>query len=121
MPVAKKMMGAGISAGAAHAICGDRAPTVSAAGTTAGTATVINAGFNLVTTVAANSGVICQNLSHSDSMYIYNAGANPLAVYPPTSGNFNQLSANSAITLAINTALLVAKVTDTQWIAMLSA
>jgi hypothetical protein len=121
MPLAKDLVGAGFSPGQARGVNGLRNTAISAAGTNQATATALTATINYVSTVAANSGVICPNASHGDDMWIFNGGANVLAVYPPVGSKFNAIATNGAINLGLNTGLLVKKVTDTQWIANLSA
>src|SRR5690348_13343620 len=77
---------------------------ISAAGTTQGTATALVACVNLVSTVAAGAGVQLYNGQTNDSQVVYNDQAiNNLLVYPPTSGQINQLSANTAHSLPPNT------------------
>lgn len=120
--LAKKIMGGGISYGAAKAINGDVASAVSAAGTTQGTATALNAGVNVITVVAAGSGVILPAGEISDQCYVYNDdSADSVTIYPDSGSKINQLSTNAGVLLAINTAMLFKKVTSTRWIAMLSA
>lgn len=123
MARARDMMGGGLSAGQATAINGTQATSVSAAGTLQTDATALVASDSIVSTVGSGAGVIVPNTDVGDSMWIYNAGANGLKVYPPASGSqkFNQLSANAAFTLAVNTGCLVKRVSTTQWIALLSA
>lgn len=121
--LARDMMGAGLSSGTAQALGGSVNSAVSAAGTTQSDSTELTASLNVVSTVAASSGVRVFNGPIGDSQVIYNSGANPLKVYPPTTGSqkFNQLSANAAFTLQTNTGCLVQKVTSTQWLVFLSA
>ena len=121
MALAKQMMGGGLSAGQAKAINGAIAPAVSAAGTTQGTATTIGAGINLITTVAANSGVILPSCEKADYVEIYNAGANTLTVYPDSGSQINGVAANTGISLAINTFCGFRRMTSTRWAAQLSA
>ncbi len=121
MAMALEIMRGGISAGAAHAILGARNTAVSAAGTTQGTATVLGASINYVTTVGANSGVVLPNASHADSFLIYNAGANPLTIYPPTSGRIYPAATNAGITLTNPGCIMLTKITDTIWVGNLSA
>lgn len=122
MGFAKNIMAAGVPASAAAAdTISTVATSVSAAGTTQGTATLIQADWNDIGTAASGSGVILYNGVIGDGCYVYNGGANAVRVYPPTSGNINQLSANSAHVLGINTAAVYYKITATAWRAILSA
>lgn len=121
MPIAARVMGGGFSAGQARALAGGVAATVSAAGTTQGTATALVASKNLVSTVAASSGVRLPLVEIGDDVLIYNGGANALTVYPPTSGRINVASANTGISLATETAILITRMSSTRWVAILSA
>ena len=121
MALAARMMQGGVSGGMAMAINGDVAPTVSAAGTTQGTATALVAGINVVTTAAASSGVELANGEIGDQQEILNLGANPLTVYPPTSAQINALAVNTGFLLSPNTAVKVRKFTATRWAGYLSA
>lgn len=123
MAFAKNQMGLGVAAAEAS---GDFVATVasgiSAAGTTQGTATLISADANLVSTVGASAGVILYNGVIGDSCLVFNDnGANPLTVYPPVGSKINNISTNTGITLATNTNILFTKVTSTRWIGLLSA
>ena len=79
-----KLMGAGIQGLAVTAIGADTAASLSAAGTTQGTATELTATDNEIATVAANAGVVlASKLAPGDEQTVYNAGANPLKIYMP--------------------------------------
>lgn len=69
---------------------------ISAAGTNQGTATALAAATNIVTTVSAGTGVI---LISGANALVKNRGANPLAVYPPSTGQIESLSTNVAYLL----------------------
>lgn len=121
MPLAKQMMGGGLSAGTAKAINGSVAPALTATGTNQATALELNAAFNLLTTVAASTGVKLPSCEVGDTVEVYNAGANTLTIYPDSSSNINSLSANTGISLATATAIKFRRVTSTRWIGYLSA
>ena len=123
MATASEMMTGGISAGGARAINGFVNSAVSAAGTTISDATALKASHNIVTTVAASSGVLLPNSEVGDEYLVYNAtGTNALSVYPPTSSaTINQLSAGVAMLLSPYTACNFKKTTSTTWHAWLSA
>lgn len=123
MALASEMMTGGISAGAARAINGLVNSAVSAAGTTITDATSLKASHNIVTTVAASSGVVLQNTEIGDEVLVYNAtGTNALTVYPPTSSaTINQLSAGIGMLLSPYTAVRFKKTTATTWHGWLSA
>ena len=94
---------------------------VSAAGTTQADAQLLVNGINYVETVASGAGVRLNVAQVGVSQMVYNAGANPLLIYPPDGCNINQLSADAAITLATNTNCAFVTLDSTQIIAMLSA
>jgi len=123
--LAKKIMGGGTSYGQAKAFNGDVATGITAAGSTQGTATALNAAVNLVSTVAAGAnGVILPAAEISDQLYVYNddgAGGDSLTVYPDSGSKINGGATNSGVSLAANTMMLFKKVTSTRWVAMLSA
>jgi hypothetical protein len=75
--------------------------TLSAAGTTQGTATLLTTSQNIVTTVAAGSGVIIAGMSYP-TQSVVNAGANPLLVYPNSGAQFGTSGTNVAFTISVN-------------------
>jgi len=121
MGIAARMMGGGVSAFQARAINGDVAPTLSAAGTTQGTATSLKASINVITTAAASSGVILPSVEIGDEVEIMNLGANALTVYPDSGSRVNAIATNGGFSLAINTAVKVRRFSSTRWAAYLSA
>ena len=122
MPLARNQMGGGVSAGSARAMNGTAINSaVTAAGTTQGGATAITGDINIVTTATTGQGVILYNGVIGDSQEIFNNTTADIRVYPPTSGNVNQLAANAGFVLAPYTAVVVKKMTATQWIGYLSA
>ena len=123
MGLAYRMMSAGVAFAEAQTdFIASINTGISAAGTTQGTATALTACVNLVSTVAASSGVQLYNALVGDSMIVFNdAGANSLNVYPPTSGKINNIATNGPVVLGINTSCLFMKITSTRWIAILSA
>ena len=117
-----KAFGAGLSLPLAAAICKDTATSVSAAGTTQGTATELTSADSEVTTVAAGAGVILASQSSAgDTQTVFNAGANALRVYPTTGASINSLPANQHMTLSTNTGVLFKKVSSSRWFGVLSA
>lgn len=122
MGIAARMMRGGLSAGMAKSINGDINSAVSAAGTTQGTATALQASINSVTTVAASSGVILPATEIGDDVWVYNGTAtNALTVYPDSGATINQLSSNFGVQLAPYTGAMFKRITSTAWLALLSA
>ena len=119
--IGSKVFAAGLPIPLVECICKDVA-TVSAAGTTQGTATELTAADSEITTVAAGSGVILNsNLSAGDQQTVFNAGANAVKVYPPSGFKINALATNAAMTLATNTGCLFKCVSSTRVFGVLSA
>ena len=117
-----KAFSAGLSLPLASAICKDVATSVSAAGTTQGTATELTAADNELTTVGAGAGVaLASALAAGDSQTVFNAGANAVKVYPPSGMRINALAANAPMTLATNTGCFFKCVSTTRVFGVLSA
>lgn len=123
MPLAKNVMQGGTSAGQARAINGNNVnATVTAAGTTQGTATAIGADLNVVTTATAAQGVILYAGVPGDDQWVHNAVVSAsIVVYPPTGSKINQIATNGGMTLAPNTGVLCKTISATQILAILSA
>ena len=122
MPLAKDLVQVGFSPGQAGGANGQVAPSVSAAGTTISDATDLSASINYLTTVAASSGVQLYFGQVGDDMWVFNSGANPVLVYPPSSSHqINQIAAGSAHVLSTETGCLYKLVSTTQVVALLSA
>ena len=94
---------------------------ISAAGTTQGTATIISNQTNEFTTVAASSGGILPSPEQGEFIFIANAGANALNVYPATGHSINALAANAPYSLAVGKSAMFWAATATKWYVNLSA
>lgn len=117
-----KAFSAGLSLPLQAAICKDVATSVSAAGTTQGTATELTAADSELTTVGAGAGVVLSaQLASGDQQTVFNAGANAVKVYPPSGMKINALAANAPMTLATNTGCIFKCVSTTRVFAVLSA
>lgn len=121
MALAREIMGGGFSAVGADAIQGGANLTISAAGTTQGTATAITTSNNFITTAAASSGVILPSVQQGDWLIIYNGGANAVLIYPPLGSKINQIATNGAMTLSPNTNAIFFCFSQTQFVTHLSA
>lgn len=97
-------------------ILGDWETAQAAAGTTAATATTLNADNNWIATVAsANQGVILKAHSPGETASVVNAAAtNNLLVYPPSGSNFNGATADLPVTLPAGRAALFFWVSNTK-------
>lgn len=96
------------------------APAITALGSTQGTAFVLVAETNLVTSAAAATGVLLPSGNDlGDEVSVVNAqGTNALLVYPPTGATINGLAANAGYTLAVNKGAAFKRVTALAWTAL---
>jgi len=95
--------------------------SISAAGTTQATATLLINGISWITTAASGSGVVLFPGNPGTSQTVYNAGANAVKVYPSSGAQINGLGTNNAMTLGTNTVCHFWNLNDTQTIGILSA
>ncbi len=81
----------------------DGSLTITAAGSTLATATLLTSNVNVVTTAAASTGVSLPTAAApGELVFVYNQGANALSVYPATSaGTISGGSAGAAVSLAV--------------------
>lgn len=120
--IGAKVFAAGLSQPLMACMIKDTATSLSAAGTTQGTATELTAADSEITTVAAGSGVaLSSQLAAGDMQTVFNAGANAVKVYPPSGFKINNLSTNAPMLLAINTGCLFKCVSSTRVFGVLSA
>ena len=97
---------------------------VAAAGADQATATEVNGAFNVVTSATGTTadGVrLPDDYPYGVPLYIINATAVALDVFPPTSGTINGGSANAAKALAANMSGCYVRYSATGWGAVLSA
>lgn len=117
-----KVFGAGIPGLAVQAICQDAATSLVAAGTTQATALELTSADSEVTTVASGAGVVLASAGTAgDTQTVFNAGANPLKIYPPSGKSINSLAVNIPMLLATNTGCLFKFVSTTRVFGVLSA
>lgn len=104
MSIKSKLTGVGTAPAQAQNITGTLVNSLTAAGSSQGTALALgNDDYNIVTTTAASTGVILPaTLSASDEMWVVNYGANTLSVYPPVGGKINNGSTNAAVSISAN-------------------
>lgn len=95
---------------------------LTAAGTGQSDALQLAAAINQVTTAAASTGVkLYASPAAGSWQLVYNGGANPMKVYPQTSGTINGLAANAGMILPIKTSCMFYAASTTAWIGILSA
>lgn len=116
-----KIFGSGLNPLSVGAICNDVGTSISAAGTGQSTATALTNTLNGVGTVAAGAGIVLYAGSGGDCQLVYNGGANPVRVYPPSGAKINGLAANAPHILATNTACEYWFLSSTQVFGVLSA
>ena len=126
MALAEKIMGGGLSAGQAQAICGDYA-AIAAAGTTQGTGTVINVGNSMIIGADGTKGVtLVATASPGESITIFNNSASTLKVYPPVGAAIAVAgtgigTANTAFSQLTYKCTQYICFTATQWVAVTTA
>jgi hypothetical protein len=119
-----KMMGVGTPPMMAQVTVGTVTNTLTASGSTQGTALAISDDVNIFTTVAASTGTILPGstlVSAGDNILVVNYGANALTVYPPTGGKINNGSANAGVSVAANKNAEFVCINGTDYIGLLSA
>lgn len=89
---------------------------ISAAGATLGTATDLVEDFNVVSTVAAGTGVSLMPTVGGMSVIVVNTGANDLNVYPASgSAQIDSLGLGVAFSLPVGARIMFFSVSATQW------
>jgi len=119
MPLSRELQSQ-LPAVAVQGIIGSSAATVTAAGTTQATATVLSSQFSTVTTGGAAgapfAGVILPTTSQpGDDVDVMNATSVNICVYPPSGGKLNGLSANTPLVMAANRMHSFNSVDGTSW------
>ena len=71
--------------------------------------------YNVVTTVAASTGVKLPTATAGRRIVIVNKGANTLSIYPATGAAIDALAANAAIQVAANGSIELMASSTTQW------
>ena len=99
----------------------DVSPSLTATGTTQGTALLLINGVNNIGTVSSGTGVVLFPGNPGTSQTVYNSGANAVKIYPTSGAQINALGTNNAMTLSPNTAVHFWNLTATQTIGILSA
>lgn len=115
------LMASGMPAEQAILIGASSYTAVSAAGTTAGTATALTTSNSNVTTASSQTGVILNSNSALEKFYdVVNnsASTDTLLVYPPTGGNINGLGTNAAYSIPVGQAAIFMRHTTTVWSAI---
>lgn len=119
----KNIMGAGVAPLMAAQINGTVGDSLTATGSTQGTALSCPNDVNVFTTVAASSGCILpSNPSPGDEIIVANLGANTLSVYAVGTGAIQTGAASAAFSVAAGkSAKFIARSGSLNWVAILSA
>ena len=97
-----ELMSLGIAAGPAKLLGTSLNSALAAAGTNQATATPLKgAGFVVVTTVAANTGVRLDTFSGSPTQVVVNGGLNTLTVYPAVGNTIAPNAVNVGVQVAV--------------------
>lgn len=116
------MMGTGTPAAQALAIGGIVTDSLTAAGSTQGTALGLPSNVNRFTTVAASTGTILPSTAQaSDEFFVSNSGANALLVYPPTGAAIGAGAVNAGFSVATNKSAYFVCISPTFFGVLLSA
>lgn len=121
MATGDKILAGGIPGAAARAIVGDVLSAQTAVGATQATALAIAADNTFISTAAASTGVVLPPGNQGDMRFIYNGGANTVSVYPPLGGTINNLSANTAFSVATLKSAIAVCAGGLTWAVMLGA
>ena len=120
MALGHKVFGAGLTGLAVAALCNDVAAGLTATGTNQATAYSLTAADNEFTTVASGTGAILYAGSAGDEQTVYNAGVNPLMVYPDVGSKINSLPTNSGALISPNTGCIFKRLSTTRIMGILS-
>jgi len=90
--------------------------TVSAAGTTQGTATALTETVNVITGGTANQGVVLPTAAAGLTVIVQNTTSVDMKLYPNSSDSIDGGSADAAVTLPANTTATVTCKNATDWI-----
>lgn len=115
MALIQRIIASGFSPNAATNVQGDFTGSITAAGTTATDATLLNSAINYVATTASSTGVKLPAANIGDTVEVINGGAQTLSVYGQTGESFTNGSANAAFSIATLRSAIFYKVTSTLW------
>ena len=113
MALPSRVLNSGVTSLSTVAICGDGSSAVSAAGSTSSDATALSSIYNRVSTVAAGAGVKLPPCEMGATIWITNAGANALTVYPYDTGT--TISGATSLLVGQNASVCLFAVSNTRW------
>lgn len=94
---------------------GSVSASLTAAGTTQGTATAIPSDYNVFTTVSAGTGGVLPAAANGRDIVVVNKGANTLLVYPNGTNTIDALAASAALSVPVGGWIRFSAVSTTQW------
>ena len=122
MSFPSRIQGSGQSGLSSIAIAGDVATGITAAGSTAGTATQLSAVYNAVTAVASGAaGVILPATETGALCFVSNddaSGSDTLTVYPPTGST---IDGTTSVTIVVAKRRFFVGTSATTWVSLLGA
>lgn len=113
MALPSRVLNSGVTSLTTAAICGEGASAVSAAGTTSSDATALTSIYNRISNVASGAGVKLPPCEMGATIWVTNAGANALLVYPYDTGT--TIGGAVSISIARNSAVCFFAVSNTRW------
>lgn len=125
MASAKEIMGGGFSAGQATAI-GGQYVSLTAAGSSQATATLVTASMVVVASADGTKGLVLPACPVGDEYWIFNNSGSTCPVYPDSGAAISVAgtglgTANSAFSQLTYKCTIYKRVTLTQWLAMTTA
>lgn len=121
MPIVNHLIGLGTPVNVANSICGG-VTTLTAAGSTQATATLLSSGAGYVSIVSSSGkGVQLPACDVPSTVYVYNGGANTCHVYGQTGEGIGAGAVNALFALGTKKGVMLTKVTTTLWGQNLSA
>ena len=125
MAIIDHLIGKGMPTGLAGSVCGgtgNSETTITAAGNSQGTATLIATGTCYISVVSSSGkGAQLPSCSPNSTVFVFNGGANTASIYGQTGEAIGAGSANAAFALGTKKGAFFTKVSATQWGQVLSA
>lgn len=117
--IAREMVGGGLDANKARSI-GGFADSITAAGNSQGTATILTSSVNTVTGADGTKGVILPASAVGDEYWVFNSASSGLNVYPDSGAAIavpgtGSGTTDAAVTLGPQAVTIYKRVSGTQW------
>lgn len=112
MALPSRVLNSGVTSLSTAAICGEGATAVSAAGSTSSDATTLSSIYNRISSVSAGQGVKLPGCEMGATVYLTNAGASTLTIYPDASST---ISGASSLALIPGASAAFWAVSNTRW------